>query len=220
MLSTHAIKKSYSQADTIIQVLNGCTATFERGKSYAITGPSGSGKSTFIHILAGLENPDEGFVSFDGQNIALLSQKQRAHFLNTSIGLVFQLPYLIAEFSVIENVMLKGLIQGLTAKECYDNAHAILEKVGLSHKALHKPLSLSGGEQQRVAIARAIFNKPAFLLADEPTGNLDLETGKKIVDLLFAAQQEWNMGTIISSHDPYVAERMEKILHLENGIIL
>jgi ABC-type lipoprotein export system ATPase subunit len=220
MLNAHSIKKSYTQANTIIQVLKGCSATFERGKSYAITGPSGSGKSTLLHILAGLEVPDQGSVLFNNQDISLLSPNQRAQFLNSSIGLVFQLPYLIAEFCAIENVMIKGLIQGLDLKECQDRAYVILDKVGLADKASHKSLSLSGGEQQRIAIARALFNKPAFLLADEPTGNLDMETGRRIVNLLLAAQREWNMGIIVSSHDAYIAQRMEKILRLDHGVII
>jgi predicted ABC-type transport system involved in lysophospholipase L1 biosynthesis ATPase subunit len=116
--------------------------------------------------------------------------------------------------------MLKGLIQGQDMHINTERAHELLAKVGLEHKAQHQPFSLSGGEQQRVALARALFNKPAFLLADEPTGNLDVATGKKIVDLMLACQAEWGMGIIVTSHDTYVAERMAVRLHLENGLLV
>lgn len=217
LLQSNNIKKLFKQADITIEVLKGVTAAFESGKSYAITGPSGSGKSTLIHVLAGLDAPDEGTVFFDEHNLAVMSTNQREQFLNESIGLVFQLPYLIPELSVIDNVKLKGMIKGMSPDECQDQAMHLLTTVGLAHKANHNPLSLSGGEQQRVAIARALFNKPAFLLADEPTGNLDVDTGKKIVDLMLQCQEEWGMGIIVSSHDAYVAQKMKTVLRLNNG---
>lgn len=217
LLQSNNIKKFFKQADVTIEVLKGVTASFETGKSYAVTGPSGSGKSTLIHLLAGLDAPDDGTVFFDEQNIALMSTHQREQFLNESIGLVFQQPYLIPELSVLDNIKLKGMIKGLSPEDCQEQALHLLTIVGLAHKASHNPLSLSGGEQQRVAIARALFNRPAFLIADEPTGNLDVETGKKIVDLMLQCQAEWGMGIIVSSHDAYVAQKMEKVLHLDNG---
>lgn len=211
------VKKQFVQGDTTIQVLKGISATFERGKSYAIIGPSGSGKSTFMHILAGLDEPDQGAVTFNGFDINTFEADQRKLFLTESVGLVFQLPYLIQELTVLENVMLKGLIEGRSQEQCREQAHELLSKVGLSGKEDANPFSLSGGEQQRIALARALFNKPAFLLADEPTGNLDIHNGKSIVGLLHACQQEWNMGIIVSSHDAYVAEGMETILRMEDG---
>jgi ABC-type lipoprotein export system ATPase subunit len=211
------IKKEFIQGDAKLEVLKGISATFEQGKSYAIIGPSGSGKSTFMHILAGIDDPNEGAVTFNGFDINIFSADQRKLFLTESIGLVFQLPYLIQELTVLENVMLKGLIEGRSAEECKHQAQELLLKVGLTGKDDAHPFSLSGGEQQRVALARALFNKPAFLLADEPTGNLDIHNGKLIVELLHACQQEWNMGIIVSSHDAYVAEGMETILRMEDG---
>lgn len=219
VLQAQDIKKYFKQAEEIVEVLRGVTARFEQGVSYAITGPSGSGKSTLIHMLAGLDTPDAGSVLFDGQDITKFTPKQRRTFLNANIGLVFQLPYLIRELSVLENVMLKKLIDGKSAAECEAEACELLKKIGLEHKIYHDPFSLSGGEQQRVAIARAIFNKPAFLLADEPTGNLDVQTGNKIVDLLLNCQKEWGLGIIVSSHDEYVAKRMGSILHLKDGLL-
>lgn len=219
-LSASNIKKNFAQGDVELQVLKGITFHFEKNKSYAITGPSGSGKSTLIHLLAGLDKPTSGHIYFNGQDIAAFSESGRHFFLRQSVGLVFQLPYLIRELNVIENVMLKGMIEGANKLQARKHALDLLAKMGIEHKADHAPFSLSGGEQQRVAIARALFTKPAFLLADEPTGNLDVATGKVIVELLLACQAEWHMGIIISSHDEYVAQRMEKVLHLENGLLL
>lgn len=218
-LKARNIKKSFVQGEVTVHVLQSMNATFDQGKTYAITGPSGSGKSTVMHLLAGLDKPDHGHVFFNEKDVASFSPTERQQFLNKSVGLVFQLPYLIRELSVLENVMLKGMIQGLDAEHNKKLGHELLHKVGLATKADHNPFVLSGGEQQRVALARALFNKPAFLLADEPTGNLDLPTGKKIVDLMLACQAEWGMGVIVTSHDAYVAERMGTVLHLENGTL-
>jgi lipoprotein-releasing system ATP-binding protein len=133
---------------------------------------------------------------------------------------VFQLPYLISELTVVENVMVKGLIQKQDINEATQQALALLARVGLEEKAYASPASLSGGQQQRVALARALFNKPTFLIADEPTGNVDTNTGNLILDLLFDAQKEWNMGIIISTHDEYVAQRMGKVLHMKDGVLI
>jgi ABC-type lipoprotein export system ATPase subunit len=143
----------------------------------------------------------------------------REEMLHKTIGLVFQLPYLIAELSVIENVMLKGLIEGRTTPQCRKQALYLLEMVGLATQAERSPASLSGGQQQRVAIARAIFNKPAFLIADEPTGNLDEATGNTIVELLLFCQTEWKMGIIVSTHNLSVAGQMDVVFELKDGTI-
>ena len=218
-LSAYNVKKTYIQGNNTIQVLQGVTASFEQGVSYAITGPSGSGKSTLMHLLGGLDAPTQGTISFNSVDINSLVQSQKKAFLAHSLGLVFQLPYLISEFSVLENVMLKGMIAGESVQNLKEQAYLLLDQVKLADKADSNPLSLSGGEQQRVALARALFNKPAFLLADEPTGNLDVATGKVIVELLLSCQAQWGMGIIVSSHDAYVCERMAHVLHLENGIL-
>jgi lipoprotein-releasing system ATP-binding protein len=218
-LCAYNVKKTYIQGTNTINVLQGITASFEQGTSYAITGPSGSGKSTLMHLLAGLDTPTQGAISFNGIDIHSFAPAEKKALLANSLGLVFQLPYLISEFSVLENVMLKGMIAGGHVQDLKEQAYVLLEQVHLAHKAHSNPLSLSGGEQQRVALARALFNKPAFLLADEPTGNLDVATGKVIVELLVSCQAQWGMGLIISSHDAYVCERMVHVLHLDNGIL-
>lgn len=214
------IRKSFKQGEQIVQVLNGVSAQFAQGMSYALTGPSGSGKSTFMHLLAGLDTPDAGAISWNGYSVHNMNDVERRNFLNKTVGLVFQQPYLIRELSVIENVMLKGLIEGLEQSFCYAEAARLLHKVGLAGKEQSAPRALSGGEQQRAALARALFNKPAFLLADEPTGNLDVHTGSHIVDLLLECQKEWNMGIIVSSHDLYVVQKMAKTLRLEDGFLV
>jgi ABC-type lipoprotein export system ATPase subunit len=213
------IIKKFMQGEARISVLNGIDAEFVQGVSYAITGVSGSGKSTLLHILSGLEVADVGTIIIDGNTIDSLTIQQRTMLYASFFGVVFQQSYLIQELCVLENVMLKGLIDRRSYQECAGPAHAMLEAVGLADKAHALPMTLSGGQQQRVAVLRALFNKPAFLLADEPTGSLDKETGQKIIDFLLACQQTWGMGLIVCSHDPYVVERMQVVLHLEHGLL-
>ena len=216
LLKLDHIAKVYYQGKVAPGVLSGITYSFESGHSYAITGVSGTGKSTLMHILAGIDTPSEGEVLYDDKSLQLMNSQEKNNFLNKVVGLVFQEPYLIKELTVVENVMLKGLIIHQPYDEAYKRAVDLLSFVGLADKATHHPLSLSGGQQQRVAILRALFNRPQFLLADEPTGNLDIDNAASIVDLLEKGR-EWGMGLIISSHDPSVAKRMERQLVLKHG---
>lgn len=219
VLRTDGIYKIFTQGTEEITVLNNIQSEFVSGNTYAITGISGSGKSTLMHILAGLDTPTKGNVFFNDLNLQTLLPLTLAQFLNKSIGLVFQSSHLIRELSVIENVMLPGLISGLSTHDCEKRAMELLDKVELTTKKNSKPGELSGGQQQRVAIARALFNEPAFLIADEPTGNLDLATGKTIINLLLACQRKWGMGMIISSHDDYVAQAMHEVYELSEGTL-
>ena len=211
------LKKDFYQGGVQQQVLAGINAEFEQGKAYAITGVSGSGKSTFLHLLGGLDQPTSGTVLFNGQDIFKLPRKDA--FLNKSIGFVFQFHYLIKELTVLENVMLMGLIKGENRKKCLDRAQSLLSAIGLADKINHHPGQLSGGEQQRVSIARAIFNKPSFLLADEPTGNLDEANAELIVSFFLQASNEWKMGLVICSHDKAVYKKMETVYCLHNGLL-
>jgi ABC-type lipoprotein export system ATPase subunit len=217
ILAVENLHKTFVSGAATLEVLRGISASFSQGSSYAITGISGSGKSTFIHLIAGLDNPTSGTVSFNEQNLATASQEFKDQFLRQSIGLVFQAPYLIAELSVLENVMIRGLIASQPMLQCKERALELLEAVGIADKASVNPLSLSGGQQQRVALARAMFSKPAFLIADEPTGSLDEHTGRDIVELLLSCQHEWQMGIIVSSHDDYVTQAMSSIYQLKDG---
>jgi ABC-type lipoprotein export system ATPase subunit len=216
-INVSGLKKFFKQGDTTVWVLNGIDVKFEYNKTYAVTGISGSGKSTFLHLLAGLDIPSAGNIYFAGKDIKDFSIIERDIFLNKKIGLVFQSPYLIQELSVIENVIVPGLISGKSFFECIQKATEILNSLGLSDKLKSRPCSLSGGQQQRVALARAIFNEPKFLILDEPTGNLDIHTGENIVDLLLKCKEKWGMGIIVSSHDAYVAQKMETIFRLQDG---
>jgi lipoprotein-releasing system ATP-binding protein len=211
------VSQKFRQGNEEVIVFHNIDVLFMQEKSYAITGISGSGKSTLIHIIAGLDKPSRGKVLFNDMSIYELSPEKLSLFLNKSIGLVFQSPHLMRELSVMENVMLPGLIAGHTKNDCEQRAMQLLHKVGLFDKKNQKTGELSGGQQQRVAIARALFNEPAFLIADEPTGNLDKATGIAIIDLLLSCRQEWSMGIIISSHDEYVAERMDDVYVLSEG---
>lgn len=213
------ISKKYLQADTTITVLNDINLVLEQGNSYALRGMSGTGKSTLLYILAGLEVPSEGSILFNDINLADLHGKEREVFFNKYIGLVFQWPYLIRELSVLENIMLPGIIGGKSSEECKDRAYELLESVGLAQKAKNSPVTLSGGQQQRVSIARSIFNRPLFLLADEPTGSLDVHTGETIIDLILSLREKWGIGIIISTHDEYVSDKMHTEYIIVDGHI-
>lgn len=213
------VSKSYQQGEGFLPVLHDITVSFCPSSSYAITGVSGSGKSTLLHLLAGLDTPAQGAVLFNNVDINTFSSQQKNAFLNKSIGLVFQSPYLIKELSALENVMLKGLIAGKNFADCKKGAQDLLCTVKLEDKLAAYPGQLSGGQQQRVALARALMNKPIFLLADEPTGNLDENTAGEILEFLLQIQKEWGLGLIISTHDSYIAKRMQIIYEIQNGLL-
>ncbi|MGB8367089.1 MAG: ABC transporter ATP-binding protein [Candidatus Babeliales bacterium] len=217
ILTLQKITKYFQQGSSFIKVLNDISVSFAQGKTYAVMGVSGAGKSTLMHIIAGLDKPSSGLALFNNQPLSDFSPDQQNNFLNQSIGLLFQCPYLINELSVIENIIIPGLIAQKNWNNCKKRALLLLEKVGIVEKAHYKPASLSGGQQQRAALARALFNQPTFLLADEPTGSLDIVTGKEIINLLLSCQQEWGMGIIISSHDDYVIQTMEVTYQLKEG---
>ena len=198
-ISLRDIKKHFMQGQDILKGIN---YSFLHNHTYAITGASGSGKSTLLHIIAGLDKPSSGSIT-----------------TNKSFGVVFQTPYLIKELSVLQNIMIKGLINNDNVSTCKERAHMLLKRINLEDKADSHPNSLSGGQQQKIAILRAIYNKPDFLLADEPTGNLDEESGEVILDLLLEYQKQWSMGLTICSHDRNVTKRMQTMLKLINGVL-
>jgi lipoprotein-releasing system ATP-binding protein len=212
--------KDFVQGGKSLEVLKGVNAELVKGQTCSIVGVSGSGKSTLMHLLGGLDVPTSGTVLFNDHDLYKMRASKKDAFLNKELGFVFQFHYLIKELSVIENVILPGLIKGDSKKECEKKAEQLLEKTGLQEKIHNYPTQLSGGELQRISILRAIFNKPSFLLADEPTGDLDAQNAEMVVDLLLQAQKEWNMGVVICSHDKAVYSKMEKIFRLHNGILV
>lgn len=214
------VEKTYNSHSGKVPVLHGVNATFSQGKSYAIVGPSGSGKSTLLHIVGGLDRPSSGLVCYDELDVHSLRRAKKESFLNSTIGFVFQFHYLIRELSVLENIMFMGIIRGDSRSSCQKRALELLDAIGLMSKKERYPTELSGGEQQRVSLARAVFNRPAFLLADEPTGNLDAANAKRVVDLLALCQDEWGMGVVICSHDRLVYESMQQVLSMKDGLLI
>lgn len=199
-----------------IEILKEASISFERKKSYAIIGASGSGKSTLLHMIAGIEEPTSGSISFNDTNLYNLPLQQKINMLQQNIGIVFQQSLLIHELSVIENVMLKKIIQGNLTNDHRQHALNLLSNIGLLNKADNMPHTLSGGQQQRVALLRAIFHIPQFLLADEPTGNLDKASGEQVMQLIFEYQKKYDMGLIISTHDMNIAQQCDYIIKIEN----
>ena len=200
---------------TGISVLKNITFTFETKKTYAITGASGSGKSTLLHIIGGLDYPTSGDVLLNNQIIS--SQKEKNSILNEKIGFVFQFHYLIKELTVLENISLMAKIKGKSVQEAKQESLALIKIIGLEDKKNAYPTTLSGGEQQRISILRALINKPKFILADEPTGNLDRKNVDCVIDLLLKGVHEWGLGLILCTHDKSVWERMDMIFELRNG---
>ena len=216
-LTCSALHKTFRLGHTDLEILRGIEATFERGGLSTIQGASGSGKSTLLQILGGLEPPDSGEVRWQGESIYGWSRAKLAAWRNLSVGFVFQAYHLFPELSALENVEFPARL----ARQSDPAASAhLLEKVGLGSRLHHRPAELSGGEQQRVAIARALRNNPALLLADEPTGNLDVATGREIIDLLLRLHAERGNCLIIVTHDDRIAALGERIYRLEEGKLM
>ena len=217
MIRVNDLKKTFIKDGNHIEVLKGLNLEIRRGESLAMLGVSGAGKSTLIHILGALDHPTSGKVLFDDINIFSWDDNKIAKFRNRKIGFVFQLHNLLPEFSALENTMMPALIHGLSRREAKQRAESLLETVGLSHRFTHKSGELSGGEQQRVAVARALVMEPDILLADEPTGNLDTETGKKIEDILLGLNISKKITLVVVTHNKSLADRMQKRVGLRDG---
>ena len=211
------IDRRYRQGDATLEILKGAELAVWAGQSVALVAPSGAGKSTLLHIAGLLEQADAGEVFIDKVATAQLSDAQRTRIRRTAIGFVYQAHHLLPEFSAIENVILPQMIRGLRRKEAASRAFELLSYLGLKDRLTHRPAELSGGEQQRVAIARAVANVPRLLLADEPTGNLDSETSRSIVDLMLAVAAETAAALVVVTHDAAVAERMASTIRILDG---
>lgn len=215
------LSKSYpATTGSRIEILKGIELTLADGDSLAVVGASGIGKSTLLQILGTLDRPDSGRMFFRGVDVFKLSHDRLAKFRNQSVGFVFQFHHLLAEFTAIENVMMPVLISGEHRDQAYVKAEQILERVGLGHRLEHRVTDLSGGEQQRVALARALILRPALLLADEPTGNLDKSTGRQIHKLLLELNQEMQMTLVIVTHNPDLAALMARRITIVDGALV
>ena len=216
-LIAEEIRKEYQAPGAPLTILNGVNLTVSRGESVAIVGPSGSGKSTLLAILGTLEPPTSGSVNLLGENPYLLAAAGLSTFRGANIGFVFQDHYLLPQLTALENVLIPFLAEGATTHEHQQWATQMLTRVGLAERAGHRPAELSGGERQRVAIARALIRKPALLLADEPTGNLDRSTADSIAQLLFELQLEQNSMLVCATHSGSLASHGDRIMELDAG---
>lgn len=219
LLEVRDLYKSYGTGAAKVEVLRGISLNVAAGETIALVGASGAGKSTLLHVLGTIDTPTSGTVLFNGEEIFRLGGMALAAFRNRSIGFVFQFHHLLPEFSALENAMMPLLIGGMKRGEAEAIAEELLRDVGLSHRLTHKPGELSGGEQQRVAIARSLVRSPKLLLADEPTGNLDMKTSDEVHDLLNEIHRKKGLTLIIVTHNEKLADRMGKTIRLVDGKI-
>lgn len=214
------IVKNFESGSQTVQVLSGVNFTLIRGEIIAIEGPSGSGKTTFLNILGTLERPSSGEVFIEEKSVKDFSDRGLSSLRNRTIGFVFQFHNLISELTAVENVMIPLLVAGGRKNESREKAEKMLAKVGLSQRFNYHPSQLSGGEKQRVAIARALANSPNIVLADEPTGNLDAMTATSVLNMFLALAKNDNCGVVIVTHNPGVSSKCDKILRLNQGVLL
>lgn len=220
LLRVENLKKSFWIDHKEISVLNGVHFSVQAGERIAIVGASGAGKSTLLHMLGALDVPTEGSIIFKGAGLHKKSEKELAQFRNQEIGFVFQFHHLLNEFTAIENVMVPAWISGMRQKESRERAEEKLLAVGLGHRLNHKPQELSGGEQSRVALARALVLNPSLLLADEPTGNLDMKTSEQIQELLTELHAQYKMTMILVTHNELLAKKMPKLFQMQDGTLI
>jgi len=220
VLFLHDVERQYRQGDETLHVLNGVELALWPGQSVALVAPSGAGKSTLLHVAGLLEHPDHGDVYIDGRSTSILADNERTRIRRNEIGFVYQSHHLLPEFSAIENVMLPQMIRGLSRAEAKARGSELLGYLGLGSRLNHRPAELSGGEQQRVAIARAVANAPRILLADEPTGNLDVHTAEHVFRALSQLVAASGLAAIIATHNMDLAARMDRRVTLREGRVI
>jgi lipoprotein-releasing system ATP-binding protein len=217
LLHAERLNKSFRSGSEEVVVLNDLNIEVKAGEFVALVGESGSGKTTLLHMLAALDTPTEGEVYFEGRRLSDFCDDERALYRNEKIGFVWQMHYLLPEFSALENVMIPQLIRGRRVKEARERARELLSEVGLENASKRRVGELSGGEQQRVALARALANQPALLLADEPTGSLDHRTAERVTDLLENLHRAHHLTSVLATHNLDLARRANRTLRLANG---
>lgn len=217
VLQCHGLSKRFDEADTAVSVLQGVDLKVESGERLAIIGQSGSGKSTLLHLLGGLETPSEGWVKLRGSDFSELSDAARGRLRNLNLGFIYQFHHLLPELSALENVAMPLLIRGDSVEEARQKSIKVLDKVGLAQRLNHRPAQLSGGERQRAAIARALVTRPACILADEPTGNLDRGNAEHVYELMLELNKDLGTSLILVTHDSRLAAKADRVLELVDG---
>ena len=215
MIEIKGIKKSFGS----LEVLKGIDLTIDKGEIVSIVGPSGAGKTTLLQIIGTLDRPDSGTVHVDGIDVTRLSQKKLSDFRNQHIGFVFQFHQLLPEFTALENIMIPAYIAGASSKQARQRADDLLQFMGLSDRAQHKPNELSGGEKQRVAVARALVNSPAVILADEPSGSLDSKNKEELHQLFFDLREKYGQTFVIVTHDEGLASITDRTIKMRDGML-
>ncbi|MAS82241.1 MAG: lipoprotein-releasing system ATP-binding protein LolD [Legionellales bacterium] len=219
LIETKNLSKSFNEGELLVEVLKGIDLIIKSNQSIAIIGTSGSGKSTLLHLLGGLDMPDKGEVFINNKNMGKLNDKQRGELRNQYLGFVYQFHHLLDEFTALENIAMPLLIRRDNKEESLDKASNLLNKVGLSKRAQHKPGELSGGERQRAAIARALVTEPTCILADEPTGNLDEKTAEQVFELILELNQSLGTSLIMVTHNMSLSRRADRVLKLKEGFL-
>jgi len=220
MVEAKNVRKQFKDDAGTFDVLKDASFSVEAGEMVALVGTSGAGKTTLLQILGGLDKCDGGTIAVGGKNLDELAANELAQYRNRRIGFVFQFHHLLPDFTAIENVLIPGLISGKGKQECIKRASDLLDIFGLSKRFNHYPTELSGGERQRVALARAMFNEPALVLADEPTGNLDRANGERLLELFEKANKELNQTFLIATHNSRLSLGMNRVLYLDDGKIV
>ena len=220
VLTITGITKSYNVGKpNAVTVLQGADLNVAKGEVVALVAPSGAGKSTLLHIAGLLDTPDLGNVSINGTDMTKLSDRKRTAVRRSEVGFIYQFHHLLPEFSALENIVLPQLANGVSAANAKARAMDVLERVGVQHRAEHRPPALSGGEQQRVAFCRSLANEPSLLLADEPTGNLDPETSDRVFDTLMDLVRSTGLSAVIATHNLELAARMDRMVRMDKGVL-